>query len=109
MNPNDNPAPLSQPTRFTCAHCGFGWNESNPFCPRCGAAQTPALKQKASAGVMVAYGCGFIVFGAVGACFSLLGVDGGSLSDKLNPVTIIGVASVALSLFLLWKLVRGGR
>ncbi len=57
---------------------------------------------------MVLFGCGFIVLGALGACFSMVGFSdfGGS---ALNPFSFIGVALIVSSLFLLWKLVRGGR
>ncbi len=108
MNSNNTP-PLPQPSSFTCSNCGFGWNEDTAFCPRCGAAQTPLVKQRASTGVLVAYGCGFITLGAMGACFSLFGLGGAGLRDWLNPFSLVGVALVAGALFLLWKLVRGGR
>lgn len=106
---SENTPPLPQPMRYTCDHCGFGWNEPSQFCPRCGAAQTPAAQQRASTGTLLAYGCGFIFLGGVGACFSLMGFSSGSIRDSLNVFTLIGVAAVAGSLFLLWKLVRGGR
>lgn len=110
MNPNDHPSPLPQPMRNTCRNCGFGWNENTPFCPRCGASLAPLVKQKASAGTMIALGCGFILFGATGACFSLFGFSDGIVSSSsLNPFSFIGVGLLGASLFLLWKLVRGGR
>ncbi len=111
MNPpSDNTPPIPQPTRYTCRHCGFGWNEATPFCPRCGAAQTPAAQQKANTGAMVAYGCGFMFLGALGACFSLVGFGGGfEGTGWANPFTLIGVLLVAAALFLLWKLIRGGK
>ncbi len=107
MNSNENESPLPQPMRNTCPNCGFGWNEDMPFCPQCGAALASLVKQKASAGTPILFGCGFIMFGAVGACFSLVGLDGGT--GVFNRYLLIGVALIGLSLFLLWKLVRGGR
>lgn len=112
MNSDNTPPPLPQPTSYTCPHCGFGYNQLSDFCPRCGAAQTPVARQKASTGTLVAYGCGFVVLGAIGACFSLAGVSSapyGGIKDALNPFTFIGVAAIAGALFLLFKLLRGGR
>lgn len=106
---SDNTPPLPQPTSYTCPHCGFGYNEPSAFCPRCGAAQTPTAQQKASAGTLIAYGCGFIFLGGIGACFSLVGFSSGSIRDSLNPFTFIGVFFGASALFLLWKLIKGGR
>jgi len=111
MNPNsDHTPPLPQPTSYTCAHCGFGWNEPLQFCPHCGAAQTPVVQQRASGFALFAYGCGFIFLGALGACFSLVGFGGGVEGDGwINPFTLVGVVLGAAALFLLWKLIRGGR
>jgi uncharacterized protein (DUF983 family) len=107
MNSNENPSPLPQPMRNTCRNCGYGWNENIPFCPQCGAAMAPLANSKASAGILVLFGFGFVVFGAMGACFSMFGFSGGA--DMLNPLSLVGVTFVGLSLFMLWKLVRGGR
>ncbi|BCM93336.1 hypothetical protein IAD21_05227 [Abditibacteriota bacterium] len=107
---SDNIPPLPQPTRYTCANCGFGWNEPSQFCPRCGAALVPIARQKASSITLVAYGCGFILLGGLGACFSLVGFGGGfEGTDWANPFSFIGVVLVAFALFLLWKMIRGGR
>ncbi len=107
MNPNDSSSPLPQPNAYTCSHCGFGWNEDSAFCPRCGAAQTPVEKQKRSALAIFGYGCGFMFFGALGACVSIGSIGG--VRDWLNIGSVIGFLFVVFALYLLWKLVRGGR
>ncbi len=109
MNSNENPSPLPQPMRNTCPKCGNGWNENTPFCPQCGASLTPPIKQKASAGTQILFGCGFIVLGGMGACFSMLGLSEGFSTSALNPAMLVGAAMIGCALFLLWKLVRGGR
>jgi len=109
MNSDENPSPLSQPTRNTCSHCGFGWNENTPFCPRCGAAQTPAKRRPLDAVAKVGLGCGLIIFGGVGTCFSYIGLNRVFDNTLLNSFTFIGVACLGLTLFLTFLLVRGGK
>lgn len=104
-----NPPPLPSPHRFTCSNCGFGWDEATPYCPHCGQAQAPLQRPRAGAGVLIALGCGFIVFGAMGACFSYIGLGQAFDSSPANAFSFMGLALIALALFLLWKLVRGGR
>jgi len=109
MNPDENPPPLPQPARFTCRNCGFGWNEDTPFCPRCGASQSPTKRRGYDMATKVALGSGFIIFGAMGACFSWFGFSGGLNAQTLNGFTYIGVALFGLALFLLWSAIRGGK
>jgi len=109
MNSDGNPSPLPQPARFTCRNCGFGWNEDTPFCPRCGASQSPAKQPGYSTVTKMALGCGFVMLGAMGACFSLFGLEGGFNANALNGLTYIGIGLGGLAIFLLWSAIRGGK
>lgn len=46
-------------------------------------------------------------FGALGACVSIGSIGG--VRDWLNIGSVIGFLFVVFALYLLWKLVRGGR
>lgn len=110
MNSPENSSPLPQPTAFTCTHCGFGWNEPQARCPRCGASQNRAAQPKWGGCAIALYACGFALFGAVGACFSLVGFSGGFEGTPgvwLNPFTFIGLFFLGAALFIIFLLIRG--
>lgn len=67
-----NPAPLPQPTPFTCPQCGAGLESKPDFCPRCGAALETKRRARLSIGAVIGLTFGLILFGGIGACGGLL-------------------------------------
>lgn len=95
--------------RNTCGNCGFGWNEATPYCPRCGASLAPVTRSKIDGATKAVLGYGFIIFGAVGACFSYVGFGRAFDPSPFNAFSLFGMALLCFAGFLLWNLVRGGR
>lgn len=56
----------------------------------------------------MAYGCGFMFLGGLGACFALVGM-GMKNTLTFNASTLTGVVFLFGALLLLWNWVTGGR
>ena len=100
-----NPPPLPEPHQFTCARCGFGWDEPSGFCPRCGAAlaKDDPIKYGRRTLIQVALGVACASVGALGACVASISIFGGAW------YLVGGGALLALAGYLYWVALRYGK
>jgi len=90
---------LPQPHRFTCAHCGFGWDEPGAFCPRYGAKPTQQQKRPLSTGAQIVLGVSCILVASLGACFGTVGAFAGGGFWYLAVGVVLLAAAFGLGRF----------
>jgi hypothetical protein len=102
-----NQPPLPQPYRFTCAHCGAGFNEKFAYCPNCGtpiAATSVPSAWKIVAQVFLCLSA--LCSGGFGACvFLLMGLDGG-MNISTFFLAVIPILTTGLCIWGVFTLAR---